>query len=66
MGADGQDDRILRALASRVRPYESKDVAIAAGLSLAVVRCRLYRLRDAGLVEETWKGDRGPFWRVAT
>jgi hypothetical protein len=62
---DEKSERVLRAISRKIRPYADADVAMVAKLSLATVRLRLRLLRDAGLIEETWKGNRGPFWELS-
>lgn len=61
---DAKAQRVLAAIRRKVRPYRDTDVAMASGLSKAVVRSRLDALRKAGLVREKWLNDRGPFYEL--
>jgi transcription initiation factor IIE alpha subunit len=63
---DEKAERVLKAIGRKVRPYTDADVAMAAHLSLAVVRSRLRLLKSDGLIRERWVGDRGPYWELGT
>jgi DNA-binding Lrp family transcriptional regulator len=62
---DEKAGKVLRAIRRKVRPYQDADVAMASGLSKAVVRRRCQQLEAAGLIRERWYGARGPFWEPA-
>ena len=61
---DDKAEKVLAAIRRKVRPYRPADIAVATKLSKGVVRVRLDRLRDAGLVEEVWIGARPPYWKI--
>jgi len=63
---DDKSRKIIRTLEDqrRGRSYRDTDICVSTKLTKDVVRRRLPRLMDAGLVEEFWKGEHGPYYRI--
>jgi DNA-binding Lrp family transcriptional regulator len=61
---DEKSERIIKALRRKTRPYRDRDISVATKLSLRVVRSRLNRLVEEGLVDERWVGEQGPFYKI--
>jgi DNA-binding transcriptional ArsR family regulator len=63
---DADSLRIVRTLEdqTRSRSYKDTDICVATKLTKGVVCRRLPRLVDAGLIEEFWKGEHGPYFRI--
>lgn len=63
---DAKSQKILAILGDRTktRSYKDTDICVASKMTKDVVRRRLPRLMDDGLVEEFWKGEHGPYYRI--
>lgn len=59
------DEKVLDAIHKKIRPYQSKDIAMATKLSKRVVERTLRDLEASGLVKEQWNGPHGPFWIIS-
>jgi transcription initiation factor IIE alpha subunit len=63
--------KVLEAIRKRRGAATDVDLSMSTQLSLGVVRKRIRRLRDDGLIDEYWiaigsavAADRGPYYRV--
>lgn len=66
MSDETRADRILRAIASKVRPYTCAHVAMAAKLPMHVTQKECRALIESGAITERWIGDRGPYLELNT
>jgi transcription initiation factor IIE alpha subunit len=63
LSVDEKAQKVLRVIRTKIRPYTDTDICVAAQLSKRVVRKRLRVLRERGLIDEVWKGERS-FWEA--